>query len=484
MTEYNNILTDMTPGMRAMMEKRWKGVIDAKSLPECKDANLRSSMAVMLENTNKSLIKSGHNIREILAESMNDMTSGGDLKGDGYGDGGLSNVPNQGQISGLDQRLALATMPLARRMYTQLIAHQLVGVQAILQPVSFAFALRHMYAADANGKVPGENGYIGGDGLTGNDAEMVFGKMGVNAAFTGTSSEAIGFWNEYVAGGALGEGNWVQTAEGASFSGTGGTSRFPRAKIKLERSAIEAKERQFASSYTLEAAEDMLNLQGIDVDNELVTMLGNELKNEIDRELMMNLVGAAIKGGDKSLSTWDPTKADGRHQLERLGTLLTHIYQRSNRIMFNTKQSAANWMVASSNVCGLVERMGDQFLQNPGIEVDGSQISYTGTLKRGSIKVYKDAISAGNWILLGWKGNAVTETGVVFCPYVPVQLLKTPDPETFGNRLLARTRYGIHSNIFGAENYYQMIKLENIAGFDGSSGGEAWDPDARVFTTV
>ena len=131
-------------------------------------------------------------------------------------------------------------------------------------------------------------------------------------------------------------------------------------------------------------------------------------------------------------------------------------------------------MIAGSEVGGYLERMGDYALMNPDVDVDSSAIAYAGTLKRGAIKVYNDAMTDIPYILLGWKGQSVNQTGVVFAPYVPVQMMEGPDPDALGGRrILCRSRYAVVESLFGSELYYQYIQIENLSGAEyGSFNGE------------
>jgi hypothetical protein len=138
-------------------------------------------------------------------------------------------------------------------------------------------------------------------------------------------------------------------------------------------------------------------------------------------------------------------------------------------------------MVCSSPVSALVERIGDWKLAENDVKVDGAAIAYAGTLRRGQIKVYNDALSEKPYILLGWKGNKITDTGVVYAPYVPAQILSGPDVDRFGARLMARSRYAIVNSLFGSHLFYQYISLANVgldaAEVPGANGN-------RVFATI
>lgn len=472
-------IIELNESYRDGLEKQWAPVIEVEGLKDITSAQMKRDCAVILENTYKRICKDGFNpaiLEQLITEEVstdNRFGEFGTSAGKGVKGGADNNVfwpaaDGKGQNwNQTDQRLMLATIPLARRMFTQLLAHQLVGVQTMAGPTGYASAIRYVYAS-------GEN----------NGKEMVFGAF--DPAFSGVSetldntdsTDAAGAFKSWFGKDTVSDGGtttsyskaagaWVQDMESSHFGGTG-KNAIARGSFTLEKKLFEAKSRKMATSFSIEDMEDLMAMQGLNVNEELVGILGNEVKNEIDRELLQTMVLACI--GDetkaaKSFSTWDPTKADGADQMKRLATLLTQVYVKSKKIQFLTKQGSANWMVAGSEVGGYLERMGDYALMNPDVDVDSSAIAYAGTLKRGAIKVYNDAMTDIPYILLGWKGQHVNQTGVVFAPYVPVQMMEGPDPDALGGRrILARSRYAVVDSLFGAELYYQYIQIENLSG--------------------
>lgn len=507
-------IIELNESYRDGLEKQWAPVIEVEGLKDITSAQMKRDCAVILENTYKRICKDGFNpaiLEQLITEEISDgrfgqygTSAGNGVKGKTEGlynnlswNGGQP-VQGGGQSwNSTDQRLMLTTIPLARRMFTQLLAHQLVGVQTMAGPTGYASAIRYVYGTGRNAE--GNAAYTG-DGSVETPyelaspagKEMVF--EAFDPAFSGTSEEVTTMDAQFKAVNAnakhplfsvgtdskvyKAQGAWVQDMESSHFGGDDGKGHFiARGSFKLEKKLFEAKSRKMATSFSIEDMEDLMAMQGLNVNEELVGILGNEVKNEIDRELLQTMVLACI--GDetkaaKSFSTWDPTKADGADQMKRLATLLTQVYVKSKKIQFLTKQGSANWMIAGSEVGGYLERMGDYALMNPDVDVDSSAIAYAGTLKRGAIKVYNDAMTDIPYILLGWKGQHVNQTGVVFAPYVPVQMMEGPDPDALGGRrILCRSRYAVVDSLFGAELYYQYIQIENLSGAEyGSFNGE------------
>ena len=485
-------IIELNESYRDGLEKQWAPVIEVEGLKDITSAQMKRDCAVILENTYKRICKDGFNpaiLEQLITEEVSSDNRFGEFgtsAGVGVKGGAANNVYWPAGADGAgqswnqtDQRLMLATIPLARRMFTQLLAHQLVGVQTMAGPTGYASAIRYVYG---NGR---DDNKLAGK-------EMVFDQF--DPAFSGASEEiALGnaefakansdakypLFSAGTEGKVLkAQGAWVQDMESSHFGAAADSANnIARGSFILEKKLFEAKSRKMATSFSIEDMEDLMAMQGLNVNEELVGILGNEVKNEIDRELLQTMVLACIGDEDKaakSFSTWDPTKADGADQMKRLATLLTQVYVKSKKIQFLTKQGSANWMIAGSEVGGYLERMGDYALMNPDVDVDSSAIAYAGTLKRGAIKVYNDAMTDIPYILLGWKGQHVNQTGVVFAPYVPVQMMEGPDPDALGGRrILCRSRYAVVDSLFGAELYYQYIQIENLSGAEyGSFNGE------------
>ena len=452
----------LNPMYRRTLVERWKDVIDHEGAAPIVDQNLRESMAVAIQNTHQFLTPQ-QNMNEAYGQTGG-AWGAGDASAQGGGAIGQSFNPTGGPN---DYRMPHIVMPLLRRTFPGLLAHNLVGVQPMNGPVGLAFAMRYKY--DQQGK-----GFTAqpGDELGYNKIDSAF------TGATGTISDDAD-WQAFAGSNRPGVGEAAEMEE-AEWWGLG--SDMPTAKLGIEKAAIIAKSRKFGTSYSLEAAEDMMHTQGIDIDAEMVAVLGQEIKNELDRELLERMVKLCI-GDAEAKSVWDPTVADGRHQLERISTLYTHVLQRRQSIAVRTHDGAGNWAVASPDVTALLERLSDftsQDAQGGGntASTDGAaETTFVGTLRSGSIKVYRDIFAGGNYALIGYKGQRVTQTGIVYCPYIPVQLARATGENTFNPRLAVRTRYGMHDNMYGSSKYYQYVRVDNL-----SSAALAAD-GARYFTS-
>ena len=470
--------------------ENWAPVIDVEGLNDIKNENMRGSLAIVLENTFRDLKRSGFNPAALLKEDT--FSNGVDSNLRNGADNRITATQQDWKAG--DVRIPLAVIPLARRMFTQLIAHDLVGVQAMASPTGYAAAFRYVYGSGAdkdkeiiwgtfNPAFSGEADVVNDDpnnpGYNTDEGEAPAADVLTTLETFGVKSTKVG--NKVFL--TKSSGVDVATGENMSFNPGAGDTELPRLAMKLEKVLVEAKTRKIGTSISMEDAEDALVTLGLDVNEAMVNILATDIKNSIDRELIQEIIIACLgskERADKSYSEWNATTADGLDQLGRLSTLYTHILQMSKRVQFNTKMgTGANWMVCSSPVSALVERIGDWKLADNDVAVDGAAIAYSGTLRRGQIKVYNDALSATPYILLGWKGPQITDTGVVFAPYIPTQLLSGPDVDKFGARLMARARYAIVNSIFGSHLYYQFINLKDLD--KTITGGTT---AARVFATI
>ena len=455
------IQDSLAPDYQDRCVEKWAKILDIPG-KEITNEYTRIATAVVLENTQK----------ECFAEAYGDGFGAQSIGGNGggafdtYTAGGYGGAAGAGVTGGAqsnpDSRIPSIVIPTARRVFPELLAHEVCGVQPMNGPVGFAFAFRAMYDVGAQftaAVAPGvEIGYNNLDsaftGTSGNTSTI-----NTNATFfsnyAGTNDTA-GLYGNTVARG--GTGAPMSMSEWAKI----GTD-MPMAKFRMEKAVVEAKARKMAAHWSLELAEDMKRMHGIDVDNEMVNIISYELNAEMDRQLVTEMVIAAIQANNTS--SWTPVSADGRSQMERIATLYTHILDKSQEVAIKTRRGSANFAIASPKVCALLQRMGDFKFWGEGMaKVETSQIgvSKVGTLAQGGIKVFRDTFAGGNYILLGYKGSNPYDSGIIYCPYIPVQLMRAVGPDDFTPRLGARTRYGILNNLFGAGIYYHFIAINNL----------------------
>jgi len=544
---------------------KWKNLINAKN--DIKDDVLKMSTAIVLENA-QALVD--HEAKTRGGRSLIFEAAGID-NGGAFGPGtAATSYANTARPDGNigDARVPSIVIPMIRRIYPQLIAHKLVGVQPMQGPIGMAFAFRAKYgrfgrtgeqnfegteigylnnAASFTGKpqlgnkynnVTYASGGIDGaelpnyetiDGVSGGtllsgkpedgfvpeaqdqgavsliqvtpeNFKALSGALNLTEADIGKQIQVLGkdhpvvsdpfpaYTEAEVSGGTnymdyffgtdgvsvYGGRNGRLVGDGADTSDAENWAvgrDMPEAGFEILKATVTAKTRKLGVQITRETEEDMKAMQGLNAQQEISDLLSYEISQEMDRQLLGEIIQAAVRAGNASV--WDPAKADGRNQNERVNTLYTTILDRSAKIAVKSRRGAANWCVASPGAAALLESN----IVNPlgvggglgnanafGKEIDnGIGVTEIGALRNGTITLYRDTLAGGDYILLGFKGNNIYDAGIIYLPYIPLELMQAQDPFTFNPITAARTRYGVTTNLFGAGQFYQFIGLKGMA---------------------
>jgi hypothetical protein len=468
--------------------KKWEKLINAEG--DIRDEQIKMSTAVVLENAQRKIDE-----RFKINNSRGLLTEAAIYGGDGLGNAGITAVGTMGPGEGAtsiaattgDARVPSVVIPMIRRIFPQLIAHKLVGVQPMQGPIGMAFAFRAKYGKNGRG------GEMAGEEI---------GYLGVNAAHTGKpqtenkfgikedqgridlttpsgeiaadpQGEAMkcffGVNNVSMYGGKtfgmIGDGADTSDAENWAVGST-----MPEAGFEILKATVTAKTRKLGVQITRETEEDMKAMQGLNAQNEVSDIISYEIAQEIDRQLLGEIVQSAVRAGNAMM--WDPAIADGRNQTDRINALYTTILTKSNAIATQSRRGAANWAVCSPGAAALLE----SHIYDPlgmagglgnanafGKTIDqGIGVTEIGTLRNGTIKLYRDTLAGGEYILLGFKGQGVYDAGIIYLPYIPLELMHAVDPFTMNPVTAARTRYGVTTNLFGAGQFYQFIGLPNL----------------------
>jgi hypothetical protein len=474
--------------------KRWAPIVEAGQ-DKITSHSIKKSVSQLLENTAREFAKAG-----LLTEATG-MTAGQPnspladknsypIKGNkstGYLKGQFG---REGRTDYGDYYLPNVIMPMVRRIFPSLIAHELVGVQALNGPIGYALAYRAKYNNDGGlgyGKLDLSGREIGFDPTdtryTG-EAQEITALTSLTATANTVvdgdqlpgqdpSSFASKAWAQYVGktpgeNGALawaGEGKGIGVAsEYASFS----KGTYPTVSFDFLKTMVEAKTRKLGAGWSPELAEDMEAIHNFDVESEFINIITYEIGAEIDRQLVTEMVKTAIVGG--SISGWNPAYADGLDQMGRLQTLLVQINLEANQIALKTRRGHANFVVTSPAVCSLLESLSmNKFVsfQNtskaPTVPDAGvGALAKIGLINDGQQLLVRDVYAAGNYLVMGYKGANPADNGIIYCPYIPVQLQKALDPDTLTPRVGARTRYGIMNSVWDAKNYYHYIVIDGL----------------------
>ena len=466
--------------------KKWKPLLESGAKI---DSQRKVALAKVLESTEQDFKRRG-----LLVEGGMGTTDGG--IGGFKGDGVLRGLGDKG-----DFNWPTIVMPMLRRIFPTLMAHELVGVQPLNGPIGYAMALRAVYGQDG-----GDVGDKGSDEFAGKEigynnvltqftgkqtdptaytpASLQFSEnpqtsavifnitKGDEAGATDEEKQRTTMWKAYAGAEAtadavlnfIGQGQETATGEWASLG-----KNYPTVQFNLIKKAVDAKTRKLAANWSPELAEDMQAMHGIDVEKEMMSILSYEIGAEIDRQIITEMVAAAILGGE--CSTWSAKLADGLDQMGRLATLLTHITVEAQQIAIRSRRGNANFVIASPKVTAVLQQLtANKFVAHnegasmPSVPKPGvGSLTKVGLINDGQQLLIRDTFAGGDYALLGFKGTTPGDAGIIYCPYIPIQLAKIPYlSDNFTPAIGARTRYGMMSTPWDAKNYYHMVKIDGL----------------------
>lgn len=400
-------------------------------------------------------------------------------------------------------------IPAVRRIFPSLVANEIVGIQPMSSPTAYAYALRFGYSmgdgrslsltertetGDAkiekyvafvvkvsitSGALP-ENLNSLSISINSDDlgsvifSEKIFEKTSTEAYYrvlvsltdsgdlkgaTLNSAITIGSYDATIHAIHKNEAAYnlifknysnTQDSERAKFSD--GSLR--KMKFFLDRTQIEAQTRKLGAQYTLELAQDLRAVHGLDAETELTNILEYEIAAEIDRELV-----DTINALSKKTAPWDYSSSDGNWEQEVYRTLYSRIIRECNKIALTTRRGVGNFIIVSANVLSALESLSSFFYSPVNTDVQMSLgISKVGSIDN-RINVYLDSFALYDYVTVGYKGQSSFDTGIIYCPYVPLMPIKVTDPDTLQPALGFMTRYAIAKNLFGTENYYRTFEV-------------------------
>lgn len=471
---------------RVLIEK-WAPVLDytSNNVRAIEDDHTRLNTAILLENQEKwcfeATNQSGGTAGDFTAYS-------GTVNAGQYG----NQFPSQNDSAYApgDARLPKILIPMIRRTFPELITNEIVGVQPMSGPVGLAFALRYKYEPTALGYSSGaidasssnQYGNIA-PGLATLSANPELGYQYLDTRFTGTSSAQLSGNSAFTV---------LQQDQGVAqlLANYELTSNIPQIVVSFEKTAVEAGTRRLAARWSVELEQDLKNMNGIDIDTELTNAMSYELQAEIDREMIIRMIQTSLNAGyGTGYSIWSPASADGRWLVERNRDFYQRLIIQANFIAVRNRRGAANFIVGTPNVCAILEMLPEfQWVPVQGnVNTQPVGIAKVGSLG-GRFNVYRDtrteaqyqANAGGNfqgkgafppssvrtsrldYALLGFKGSEFYDTGIIYCPYIPVMVQRTIGPNDFAPRVGLLTRYGVVDNIFGANLYYHTIILQGL----------------------
>ena len=421
---------------RQELIKKWAPVLEAEGVPAIKDPYRKEVTAVLLENQESEMIKQKEALFEAAANAG----------GDGIALGASGTNPN---MAGYDPVL----ISLVRRAAPQMIAYDVCGVQPMTQPTGLIFAMKSKYSTQ-----DGEEALF-------NEAKTDFSSSGQNGTHAGSNPAGT---DPYTTG------KGMPTAKAEDL---GGAVQFNEMAFSIEKTTVTAQTRALKAEYTVELAQDLKSVHGLDAENELSNILSSEILNEINREVIRTIYNSAKPGAEYGTATQGVFDLDvdsnGRWSVEKFKGLLFQIEREANAIAQTTRRGRGNFIICSSDVASAFAMAGVLDYTpalSTNLNVDEASTTFAGVLN-GKYKVYVDPYAANQqntqFALVGYKGSSAFDAGLFYCPYIPLERVRAISPVDFQPRIAFRTRYGMQSNPFTSIHdsnniYYRILKIQNL----------------------
>ena len=437
-------------------EKKWQPVLEHADLPKIGDSYRRAVTATILENQERAMKEDAAFLNEAAPTNSTGAS-----------------------ISNWDPIL----ISLVRRAMPNLIAYDIAGVQPMTGPTGLIFAMRSRYDAQD-----------GTEALF-DEADTDFsGRNKAGSSVDGFSSTAHSGTNPEVLNdspaGTYTTGTGMTTAAAEALGDASGNS-FAEMAFSIEKSTVTAKSRALKAEYTMELAQDLKAIHGLDAETELANILSAEILAEINREVVRTIYINAEKGAAVNTTTagiFDlDTDSNGRWSVERFKGLMFQLERDANRIAQRTRRGKGNMIICSADVASALQMAGVLDYTpalNNNLNVDDTGNTFAGVLN-GRFKVYIDPYSANSsatqYYVVGYKGTSPYDAGMFYCPYVPLQMVRAVGQDTFQPKIGFKTRYGLIANPFaetgaasgavsavndaGSANsnrYYQRVKVTNL----------------------
>ena len=433
-----------------LMEK-WGPVLEHESAPVIQDKYKKAVTARLLENQEVALAE------EAAQMGGNYISEAANVVGAGMG-------ATAGNIKGFDPVL----ISLVRRAMPNLIAYDVAGVQPMTGPTGLIFAMKAKY------------GTQGGAEAFFDEADTDFSGTGTHAAGpTGLEGETDGSGADGILGDNLADtvitsGSGIATSAAEALTGNG----FGEMAFTIEKSTVTAKSRALKAEYTMELAQDLKAIHGLDAEAELANILSTEILAEINREMIRTIMAKAKLGAQQTSvalkGAFDvATDSDGRWMVEKFKGLIMQLEREANLIAKQTRRGKGNFVICSSDVASALAAAGVMDYSpalSTGLQVDDTGNTFAGVLN-GRLKVYVDPYATEDFALVGYRGSNPYDAGMFYCPYVPLTMVKAIGESDFQPRIGFKTRYGMVTNPFvGADGtgtdranpYFRIFRVDDI----------------------
>jgi len=430
--------------------EKWGPVLEHESAPEIKDRYKRAVTARLLENQEVAL-------RQEAAHAQGNMIS----------EAAPANATGS-NISNFDPVL----ISLVRRAMPNLIAYDICGVQPMTGPTGLIFAMKSKYSTQ------------GGTEALFNEADTDFSGTGTHQA----EPTGLGGVTDADTSGTIGDeadtvstfGSGLDTADAERLGrGQTGDGSFGEMAFSIEKATVEAKSRALKAEYTMELAQDLKAIHGLDAEGELANILSSEILAEINREVVRTILTKAKIGALQSSTAVSgifdvATDSDGRWMVEKFKGLIMQLEREANVIAKETRRGKGNFVIVSSDVASALAAAGHMDYSpalSTDLNVDDTGNTFAGVLN-GKLKVYIDPYATVDFACVGYRGSNPYDAGLFYCPYVPLTMVKAVGESDFQPRIGFKTRYGMQQNPFvgnasgagtdRANPYFRIFRIDDI----------------------
>ena len=462
------------------LQEKWKPLLEYDGLDPIKDNHRKAVTAVLLENQEKFLreeqaFSSGINLMEAPP------TNAANAAGAGGGFGGSATAT--GPVAGFDPVL----ISLIRRSMPNLVAYDLAGVQPMSGPTGLIFAMRSRFTSQSGSEAfynEVDTTFSGNDSNSDETAGFTDTPAGFGSASQQGSNPAIlnPVGTAATPGYNVGQGLVTGDAENL---GSGANDHFNQMAFSIEKVTVTAKSRALKAEYSLELAQDLKAIHGLNAEAELANILSTEILAEINREVIRSIYKVAEQGAVQNTATAGIFDLDidsnGRWSVEKFKGLLFQIERDANAIAQRTRRGKGNIIMCSADVASALTMAGVLDYTpalNANLNVDDTGNTFAGVLQ-GKYRVYIDPYSANSavkqYYVVGYKGTSPYDAGLFYCPYVPLQMVRAVGEDTFQPKIGFKTRYGLVANPFAEgttqgsggllanqNRYYRRVAVKNL----------------------
>ena len=463
------------------LQEKWAPLLNHEGLDKIDDNHKRAVTAVLLENQEKFLRE-----QQAFASSGSFLSEQPNVNTDpsGTGSAGFSGS-GASPVAGFDPVL----ISLIRRSMPNLVAYDLAGVQPMSGPTGLIFAMRSKYTSQANANEAffdeadtSFSGQNAGRSLQPTNSDPNAG-LGTTQAQAGSNPGALNPTGS-ASSTAYDVGQGMTTAQSEALAGTGDAA-FNQMAFSIEKVTVTAKSRALKAEYSLELAQDLKAIHGLNAEAELANILSTEILAEINREVIRTIYKIAEPGAAANTATAGEFDLDidsnGRWSVEKFKGLLFQIERDANAIAQRTRRGKGNMILCSADVASALTMAGVLDYTpalNANLNVDDTGNTFAGILQ-GKYKVYIDPysanVAANQYYVVGYKGSSPYDAGLFYCPYVPLQMVRAVGENTFQPKIGFKTRYGMVANPFAegttagagrlrvnSNRYYRRVTVKNL----------------------